>query len=68
MSEQHTQTLISCLREVTKMLPRGTELEAFLQSCPTDSDDTMELGVELATKLRLSPEQRKDANSDELAS
>ncbi len=68
MSEQHTQTLISCLREVTKMLPRGTELEAFLQSCPTDSDDTMELGVELATKLRLSPEQRGDANSDELAS
>ena len=50
------------------MLPRGTELEAFLQSCPTDSDDAMALGIELATKLRLSPEQRSDANADELAS
>ncbi len=68
MSDQHKETLISCLREIAKMLPRGTELDAFVQNCETDSGDSMELGVELATKLRLSPEQRKDANADELAS
>ena len=68
MSDQHKETLISCLREIAKMLPRGTELDAFVQSCDTSSADSMEIGVELANKLRLSPEQRNDANADELAS
>jgi ABC transporter related protein len=68
MSDQHKETLISCLREIAKMLPRGTELDAFVQSCDASSADSMEIGVELANKLRLSPEQRNDANADELAS
>ncbi len=68
MSDQHKETLISCLREIAKMLPRGTELDAFVQSFDASSADSMEIGVELANKLRLSPEQRNDANADELAS
>lgn len=68
MSDQHKETLISCLREIAKMLPRGTELDAFVQSYESSSADSMEIGVDLATKLRLSPEQRNDANADELAS
>lgn len=68
MSDQHKETLISCLREIAKMLPRGTELDAFIQNCDASTADTMEIGVELAGKLRLSPERRNDANADELAS
>ena len=68
MSDTQTDTLIFCLREVAKMLPRGTELDAFIQGCDLNSKDSMEIGVELAAKLRLSPEKRNDANADELAS
>lgn len=68
MPDSQKDTLIFCLREVAKMLPRGTELDAFIQGCDLNSKDSMEIGVELATKLRLSPEKRTDANADELAS
>lgn len=68
MSDTQTDTLIFCLREVAKMLPRGTGLDAFIQGYDLNSKDSMEIGVELAAKLRLSPEKRNDANADELAS
>ena len=32
MPDLKQQTLIACLREVAKMLPRGAELDAFLQN------------------------------------
>ena len=51
MSDTQTDTLIFCLREVAKMLPRGTGLDAFIQGYDLNSKDSMEIGVELAAKL-----------------
>ena len=69
MSEQSRQTLLVCLREIAKMMPRGAELNAFLQNQESsDAENELEWGTKLAEKLRLSPESREDANVDELAS
>ena len=69
MSEQSRQTLVACLREIAKMMPRGAELNAFLQDQnQADSENELEWGTKLAEKLRLAPESREDANVDELAS
>ena len=69
MSEQTRQTLLMCLREIAKMMPRGAELNAFLQDQDqADSENELEWGTKLAEKLRLAPEAREDANVDELAS
>lgn len=68
MSEQSKLTLITCLREIAKMLPRGAELDAFLAKYESGETDPVKMGVELAESLRLAPEYRKDVSLDELAS
>ena len=68
MPDLKQQTLIACLREVAKMLPRGAELDAFLAKYESGEPDLMKMGVELAERLRLAPELRRDVNVDELAS
>ncbi len=68
MSEQSKLTLIACLREIAKMLPRGAELDAFLAKYEAGDTDPLKMGLELAESLRLAPESRTDVNVDELAS
>ena len=68
MSEQSKLTLIACLREIAKMLPRGADLDAFLAKYESGEMDPVKMGMELAESLRLAPEFRTDGNVDELAS
>ena len=67
MSEQTKQrkTAIDCLKEIVKLLPTGINLDAFLEG--QDGTADFDLIVNVAEKLKLSPEINAECNMDELS-
>ncbi len=67
---QNRETAVGCLREIIKLLPEGTNLEALLEDF--DAADTVESVrarvIALAEKLKLRPEARNDVDGEELLS
>ena len=63
--EQKRITAIACLKEIAKILPGGTNLDAFL----ADQENTAEfdLILSITEKLKLSPEVNKECTMNELA-
>ena len=52
-------SLLLCFQEIIKMMPQAGDLNAFL--APLESvEDSLELCLKLANKLRLAPESRGD--------
>ena len=60
-------SLLLCFQEIIKMMPQAGDLNAFLSSLE-GVEDTLELCLKLANKLRLAPESRGDVTIEELAS
>ena len=67
MSEQTKQrkTAVDCLKEIVKLLPSGINLDAFLEG--QDGTADFDLIVNVAEKLKLSPEINAECNMDELS-
>ena len=67
MSEQTKQrkTAVDCLKEIVKLLPNGINLDAFLEGQDETAD--FDLIVNIAEKLKLSPEINAECNMDELS-
>ncbi len=64
-AERGRATAVDCLREVARLLPYGTNLDAWAGEAP---DAPMDLVLFLAEKLKLSPEKREQVPLQELAS
>lgn len=65
------ETMLACLREIAKMLPRGAEIEAFISNLSGDetaNSDPLPLCLSLAEKLHLAPKLRSDLTIDDLVS
>lgn len=62
--EQPRFTVIECIKEIVKLLPAGTNLEAFLES--SSADNNYDLVFDITEKLKLSPEKREESSFDEL--
>ncbi|MGE4563676.1 MAG: hypothetical protein AB7F32_02300, partial [Victivallaceae bacterium] len=58
------ETALSCMQEIARMLPQGTNLEAYLADTP---EDPVELVTALGEKLKLNPLRRTDVPIEELA-
>ena len=55
-AERGRATAVECLREVAKLLPHGTNLDAWAGEAP---ESPTELVLFLAKKLKLCPEKRE---------
>ena len=64
-AERGRATAVECLREVAKLLPHGTNLDAWAGEAP---ESPTELVLFLAKKLKLCPEKREQVPLQELAS
>ena len=59
------QTLLRCFEELVRTMPRAPEISAIMPADPPD--DSCELCVSLAEKLRLQPTLRREVPIDELS-
>lgn len=63
-NEKQRKTAVDCLKEIVKLLPSGINLDAFLGGQDDIAD--FDLIVNIAEKLKLSPEVNAECNMDEL--
>lgn len=63
--EKQRKTAVDCLKEIIKLLPSGINLDAFLDGQNDVAD--FDLIVNIAEKLKLSPEVNAECTMDELS-